>query len=76
MPKSITATSVALEAVQVGRDEGGQVTSLTAVLNIAYGESHVREEYDLWTALSPEQRQAMQDIYETLIQRAQAEYLA
>jgi len=67
---------VALEAVLVERDEGGQVTSLTAVLNIAYGESHVREKYDPWTVLSPDQRQAVQDMYETLIQHAQAEYLA
>ena len=76
MPKSITVTGVNLESVRVGRDESGAVNSLTAVLNVAYGESHVREEYDLWACLSPAQRAAAQDLYDTLIQRAQAVYLA
>ncbi|MBI4338597.1 MAG: hypothetical protein HY680_01445 [Chloroflexi bacterium] len=76
MPKSITATSINLESIQVQRDQAGVVDGLWATLNVAYGESHVREEYDLWTELSPTQRDAVQDLYDTLVQSAQTTYLA
>ncbi len=76
MPKSITATGINLESVLVGRDQSGAVNGLTAILNVAYGESHVREEYDLWGGLSPAQRAGVQGLYDALMQAAQAEYLA
>lgn len=76
MPKSITATGIALESVLIGRDEVGAVNGLTALLNVGYGDSHVREEYDLWAELSASQRSAVQDLYDTLVQRAQVAYLA
>ena len=76
MPKSITATSISLETIWVERDEVDVVQGLTAVLNVAYGESRVREEYDLWSVLSSSQKTAVQSLYYTLLQTAQAAYLA
>ena len=76
MPKSITATGLNLESVLVGMDQSGVVNGLTAVLNVAYGDSRVREQYDLWAELSASQKAAVQGVYDTLIQQAQAAYLA
>ncbi|GEM_PF-3461085 len=76
MPKSITATSISLESIRVERDEADAVQGLTAVLNVAYGESRVREEYDLWAVLSSSQQTAVQGLYDTLLQTAQSAYLA
>ena len=54
----------------------GTVTRLTATVNVAYGKTGVREEYDLWAELTASQRTAFQALYDRLTQRLQATYLA
>ena len=76
MPKNITATDLTVEGLSVQTDETDAVVGLNATVNVAYGETRVREEFDLWTELTGAQRSNFQDIYDTLAQRSQATYLA
>ena len=76
MPKSITATDVTIENLTVQADENGAVTGLTANANVAYGETRVREQFDLWAELTATQRTALQGVYDRLTQRLQEAYLA
>ena len=76
MPKSITTTDVVIESLSVQADETGTVTGLTATVNVAYGETRVREHFDLWAELTASQRTGFQGMYDRLAQRLQAVYLA
>ena len=76
MPKSIVATDTEIETLTFQVDATSTVTGLLAHLNVAYGETRVREELDLWAQLTPLMRTGFQTIYNTLKQRIQTNYLA
>ncbi len=76
MPKSLVATDLAVEGLGIQTDETGNVTGLAATVNIAYGETRVREQFDLWSELAAGQRTAFQALYDRLTQRLQTAYLA
>lgn len=76
MPKSITATDIVVESLSVQADEGGMVTGLVANINVAFGDTRTREQFDLWAELTESQRTAFEDVHATLIQRLQQTYLA
>ena len=48
MPKTKTAKSYTIEGIQVSVDETNQITAYVVQANIAYGDTNVREQYDLW----------------------------
>ena len=76
MPKSVTATDLAVEGLSILADETGAVTGLTATVNVAYGDTRAREQFDLWAELTASQRTAFQGLYNRLTQRLQESYLA
>ena len=76
MPKNITATEVQVEGLGVQADDQGAIIGLTAMVNVGYGETRVREEFDLWAELTESQRTAFQGLYSKLTQQLQATYLA
>ena len=76
MPKNITATDLTVETMHIQTDTTGAVTSLSATVNVAYGEARVREEFDLWAELTATQRNNFQAVYDRLTQRLQTAYLA
>ncbi len=76
MPKSLTATDLTVEGLTIQSDETGTINGLTANVNVAYGETRAREEFDLWGELTASQRTAFQGVYNRLTQRLQAVYLA
>ena len=76
MPKSLTATDLTIEGLSIQTDEAGAVTRLTATVNVAYGETRAREEFDLWAELTATQRSNFQALYDRLTQRLQTTYLA
>ncbi len=76
MPKSIIATELAVEALSIRSDAGGTVTGLIATVNVDYGGTRAREEFDLWAELTATQRTSFQGMYDKLTQRLQAAYIA
>ena len=49
---------------------------ILATVNVAYGGTKVREEFDLWAELTATQRTSFQAMYDRLAQRLQTVYLA
>ncbi len=76
MPKSITATAITVESLGIQADEAGTLVGLTAFVNVAYGETRVREQFDIWAVLADSQRAYFQEVYSTLRLQLQAAYLA
>lgn len=76
MPKSLTATDLTIEGLSIQTNEAGAVRSVSATVNVAYGETRVREEFDLWAELTATQRNSFQTLYDKLTQRLQTTYLA
>ena len=76
MPKTITATNLTVEGLRIQTDAPGTVTGLVATVNVAYGESRAREEFDLWAELTATQKSNLQAVYDRLSQRLQTAYLA
>ena len=76
MPKSIIATALTLESLNIQTDDAGTLVGLMAYVNVAYGETRVREQFDLWSVLSDGQRAYFQDVFGALRQQLQASYLA
>lgn len=76
MPKSITATDIVVESLSVQADDGGTVTGLVANINVAFGDTRTREQFDLWAELTAAQRGAFDQIYQTLSDRLLAAYLS
>ena len=76
MPKTIAATDLTVEGLRVQTDEAGTVNGLAATVNVAYGGSRAREEFDLWAELTATQKSNFQAVYDRLSQRLQAAYLA
>ena len=76
MPKSLTATDLTIEGLSIKSDEAGTVHGLAATVNIAYGETRAREQFDLWAELTATQKSNFQAVYDRLSQRLQAAYLA
>ena len=76
MPKSPSATDLAIEGLSVQTDGAGAATGLTAGVNVAYGQSMVREQFDLWAELTASQRTSFQAVYDRLTQQLQTTYLA
>lgn len=76
MPKSLTATGLTIEGLSIQTDDTGAVRSVSATVNVAYGETRVREEFDLWAELTATQRNSFQTLYDKLTQRLQTTYLA
>ena len=75
MPKSLTATGLNLENLNVQTDESGTVIGLNAGINIDYGETSSREQFDLWAVLTTIQRSNFQTLYDVLTQSLQDTYL-
>lgn len=76
MPKSMTATALTLESLGIQTDEASTLIGLTAYVNVAYGDTSVREQFDLWPILTDSQRAYFQEVYNTLRQQLQSAYLA
>ena len=76
MPKSLTATDLTIEGLSIQTDEAGAIAGLTATVNVSYGGTRSREEFDLWAELTVSQRTAFQGLYDRLTQRLQTTYLA
>ena len=76
MPKNLTATSVQVESLNIRTAAAGAVAGLIATVNVAYGKTQIREEFDLWAQLTANQRTAFQNLYERLATRLTAIYLA
>ena len=76
MPKTLTATNLAVEGLSIDVDGSGAVTGLTATVNVGYGDARAREQFDLWAEFTATQRSAFQAMYTKLTQRLQAVYLA
>ncbi len=76
MPKSLTATGLRLENLNVQTDESGAVIGLNAGINIDYGTTSSRERFDLWAVLTTTQRSNFQKLHDVLSQSLQDTYLA
>ena len=75
MPKSLTATGLRLENLNVAEDGTGTVTGLNASVNIDYGLTSSREQFDVWVNLTATQRSNFQTLYNVLTQSLQDAYL-
>ena len=76
MPKNLIAADLTVEELSIQTGGSGNVTGLTATVNIDYGETRVREQFDLWAELSASQRTSFQGVYDKLTQRLQTTYIA
>ena len=66
MPKTLAATDLTIEGLHTQTDETGAINGLTATVNVAYGESRAREEFDLWAELTATQKSNFQAVYDRL----------
>ena len=76
MPKNLTARGLVLENLNVQTDESDAVIGLNAGININYGETSLREQFDLWAVLTSTQRSNFQEIHNALTQLLQSTYIS
>jgi len=74
MPKSLMATGLQIEGLSIQTDETDLVCGLTTKVNVAYGETQVREDYDIWADMSATKRDQFQSLYTLLVQRLNTVY--